>query len=252
MSLATVEGSGVAEWRRDRDAYKDVLAAHAKAGGTRAARLVALEHALFEFDESQVPRFEVSKAHLLDLVEYKHARGKFRPNKHLVERNAEAQVLEVTRRALSSLVGVENPSLATLLHAVDTVCELSGVGPFTASLVVARACPAHAAFGSDEAIRFAFAKKHSTAAPYKPKYNMTELREVWQRLKVLQTHLQSKDGAKTWPLRDVERAIFVRERAGMLPPAAEQTAPVKRPHDSQSGTALSEQSTKRKRPRSHG
>ncbi|KAF8905602.1 hypothetical protein CPB85DRAFT_912989 [Mucidula mucida] len=87
---------------------------------------------------------------LQKIMDYKLAFGQNRPAlRALIKKNSAAQVQEVTERALRG--SPADGEWDSLKAAVDILCELKGVGPATASLILSLIYPRDIAFFSDEA-----------------------------------------------------------------------------------------------------
>ncbi|XP_041829975.1 uncharacterized protein zgc:112496 isoform X2 [Melanotaenia boesemani] len=87
----------------------------------------------------------ITLSELVKLMEWKLTRGKFRPRlQQLVASNSEDTVEKCSRKAFSLLPDV--------WAAITELSSLKGVGPATASAVLAAGAPELAAFMSDEAM----------------------------------------------------------------------------------------------------
>ncbi|KAM6424105.1 uncharacterized protein PHA67_004822 isoform 1-T3 [Liasis olivaceus] len=133
-----------ASWKAILNIYQDVVAAV----GSKKKKLIALD----QWYQEELPgvlagREEkyLTKEELLRLMEWKVTRGKFRPRlQQLVAANSSEMVEEHTRKAFHRLPDVE--------AAVKELNQLKGVGPATASAVLAAGAPEIAAFMADEAM----------------------------------------------------------------------------------------------------
>ncbi|XP_054913933.1 uncharacterized protein zgc:112496 isoform X1 [Poeciliopsis prolifica] len=153
--MAALFGCGKPEvWRRVYEKYRDVMEAAAKA---RRPKLLQLD----KWYQEELPALILSRpdkhitlSELKMLMEWKLTaacvscvvqRGKFRPRlQQLVASNDQDAVQKRSRTALGLLPDVP--------AAVAELSGLKGVGPATASAVLAAAAPALAAFMSDEAV----------------------------------------------------------------------------------------------------
>ncbi|CAN9508565.1 unnamed protein product [Ophioblennius macclurei] len=135
-------------WRRVSDRYWDVLEAKAKGKkGKQSGKLLQLD----KWYQQELPALIVSRpdkhvtlSEMVKLMEWKLTRGKFRPRlQQLVASNSEDTVQKCSRKAFSHLPDVQ--------AAVAELSSLKGIGPATASAVLAAGAPEQAAFMSDEA-----------------------------------------------------------------------------------------------------
>lgn len=133
-------------WREVHQKYWDVVEARGKS--KTPSKLLTLD----EWYQKELPatiskRSErcITHSELVKLMEWKLTRGKFRPRlKQLVESNSEDSVENCSRKAFSLLPDVH--------AAITELSSLKGVGPATASAVLAAGAPEQAAFMSDEAM----------------------------------------------------------------------------------------------------
>ncbi|XP_023197084.1 uncharacterized protein LOC102220265 isoform X3 [Xiphophorus maculatus] len=151
--MAALFGCGEAEvWRRVYKKYWDVVEATAKAKKPKLLQLDKCFKAscLIRYQEElpalilSRPDKHITLSELKMLMEWKLTRGKFRPRlQQLAASNGEDAVQKRSRTALGLLPDVP--------AAVAELSGLKGVGPATASAVLAAAAPALTAFMSDEA-----------------------------------------------------------------------------------------------------
>ncbi|XP_019939037.2 uncharacterized protein [Paralichthys olivaceus] len=135
-----------AAWRSVHDKYWDVV--EAKAKSKRAGKLLNLD----KWFQEELPMLisgrpvkHVTLSELVKLMEWKLTRGKFRPRlQQLVASNGEDTVEKCSRKAFSLLPDVQ--------AAIAELSSLKGVGPATASAVLAAGAPEQTAFMSDEAM----------------------------------------------------------------------------------------------------
>ncbi|KAG7507728.1 hypothetical protein JOB18_042707 [Solea senegalensis] len=135
-----------AAWRRVYEKYWEVVEAKSKA--KKPGKLLNLE----KWYHEELPALisgrsdkHVNLSELVKLMEWKLTRGKFRPRlQQLVASNGEETVEECSRKAFSLLPDVQ--------AAIAELSSLKGVGPATASAVLAAGAPAQTAFMSDEAM----------------------------------------------------------------------------------------------------
>ncbi|KAM3826929.1 uncharacterized protein M6D78_015062 [Vipera latastei] len=131
-----------ASWKAVLNIYQDVIAAM----GSKGKKLIALD----QWYQEELPRIlagreekYLTKEELLILVQWKLTRGKFRPRlQQLVAANPREKVEEHTQKAFHQLPDVE--------AAVKELNNLKGVGPATASAILAAGAPEMAAFMADE------------------------------------------------------------------------------------------------------
>ncbi|XP_034715736.1 uncharacterized protein zgc:112496 [Etheostoma cragini] len=135
-----------ATWRGVYGKYWDVV--EAKAKGKKTGKLLNLDKWYQEELPTLIssrPDQHVTQSELVKLMEWKLTRGKFRPRlQQLVASNSEDIVEKCSRKAFSLLPDVQ--------AAIAQLSSLKGVGPATASAVLAAGAPEQAAFMSDEAM----------------------------------------------------------------------------------------------------
>ncbi|KAJ0015858.1 hypothetical protein NQD34_014148 [Periophthalmus magnuspinnatus] len=140
-----------ATWRKVHEKYWDVVQSRMTRQGKTSKtgpKLLTLD----KWYQEELPacisnRSErhVTHVELAKLMEWKLTRGKFRPRlQHLVESNSADTVEKCSRKAFSLLPDVH--------AAITELSALKGVGPATASAVLAAGAPEQAAFMSDEAM----------------------------------------------------------------------------------------------------
>ncbi|XP_008301907.1 uncharacterized protein LOC103373720 [Stegastes partitus] len=135
-----------ATWRRAYDSYWDVV--EVKARGKKPGKLLSLD----KWYQQELPALissrpdrHVTQSELVKLMEWKLTRGKFRPRlQQLVASNSEDTVEKCSRKAFSLLPDVQ--------AAIAELSSLKGIGPATASAVLAAGAPEQTAFMSDEAV----------------------------------------------------------------------------------------------------
>ncbi|XP_047465244.1 uncharacterized protein zgc:112496 [Mugil cephalus] len=135
-----------ATWRTVYEKYWSVV--EVKAKGKKPGKLLNLDKWYQEELPALIssrPDKHVTLSDLVKLMEWKLTRGKFRPRlQQLVASNSEDTVEKCSRKSFSLLPNVQ--------AAIAELSSLKGVGPATASAVLAAGAPEQAAFMSDEAM----------------------------------------------------------------------------------------------------
>nr|XP_040031881.1 LOW QUALITY PROTEIN: uncharacterized protein zgc:112496 [Gasterosteus aculeatus aculeatus] len=132
-------------WRSAYASYWDAV--EAKSNSKKPGKLLHLD----KWYQEELPKLisgrpdkHVTQSELVKLMEWKLTRGKFRQRlPQLVASNSECAVEKCSRKAFGLLPDVP--------AAIAELCCLKGVGPATASAVLAAGAPEQAAFMSDEA-----------------------------------------------------------------------------------------------------
>ncbi|XP_067433480.1 uncharacterized protein zgc:112496 [Thunnus thynnus] len=136
-----------ATWRSVYEKYWGVVEAK-EAKGKKPGKLLNLDKWYQEELPAVIstrPDKHITQSELVKLMEWKLTRGKFRPRlQQLVASNSEDTVEKCSRKAFSLLPDVQ--------AAIMELSSLKGVGPATASAVLAAGAPEQAAFMSDEAM----------------------------------------------------------------------------------------------------
>nr|OQO30999.1 hypothetical protein B0A51_01238 [Rachicladosporium sp. CCFEE 5018] len=141
----------------------------------------------------------LTKEEVATLVDWKLSHGTFRPSlKGLVLQNSPEFVLEVTTDGLST------SSDDNLEARLKTLCKLKGIGPATASLLLAVNDPDTVPFFSDELFRWA-SWKDETAGRWdrKIKYTPKEYRELVARVADFRSRVESVSAA------EIEKVAYV-------------------------------------------
>ncbi|KAH8597443.1 hypothetical protein B0O99DRAFT_617493 [Bisporella sp. PMI_857] len=145
---------------------------------------------------------------LQKLVDWKIRHGKFRPMlPKLVASNVEATVQEVISAAFASYATEPSDVKAT----INKISELKGIGPATASLVLAVHDPENAIFFSDEV----YAWLVSASADLK--YNIAEYEELYAKAKEFMSRLQVS------PI-DLEKVAYVIKKEEALEKKSSESA----------------------------
>jgi hypothetical protein len=221
------------EWRRHADAYADgrALAASFALKKSRPAAVDSVaEYRRLDRTASGALNgaASVTRAQLLDIINWKHTRGKLRPNYGKVAQNAPAAVEAATRVAFAYLVANPATSAPTskskgkvsakasgadegsdneldedetetrhVAHALDLLSKpLHGVGPATASAVLAAAHPDRCAFASDDLLALALRGR-------KPAYAAAEVTIASAALRAKAARMQHAIA-----IGEMERALF--------------------------------------------
>eukprot|EP00640_Fibrocapsa_japonica_P005129 CAMPEP_0113936432 /NCGR_PEP_ID=MMETSP1339-20121228/3347_1 /TAXON_ID=94617 /ORGANISM="Fibrocapsa japonica" /LENGTH=203 /DNA_ID=CAMNT_0000938905 /DNA_START=25 /DNA_END=633 /DNA_ORIENTATION=+ /assembly_acc=CAM_ASM_000762 len=104
---------------------------------------------------------------LSNVMAWKLRKGKFRPLMRLIRQNTESQVQSCSQAAFLKLLPASGtkhkPEVA---EAVKELSKLRGVGPATASAVLAAYCPEECPFMSDEALEAVNGKREYTLSAY--------------------------------------------------------------------------------------
>ncbi|KAM4715629.1 uncharacterized protein FYW61_018479 [Anableps anableps] len=134
-----------AAWRSVYEKYWDVVEATVKAKKPKLLQLDKWYQEELPALISSRPDKHVTLSELVKLMEWKLTRGKFRPRlQQLAASNGEDSVRKCSRKAFGLLPDVQ--------AAVTELSALRGVGPATASAVLAAGAPELTAFMSDEAV----------------------------------------------------------------------------------------------------
>lgn len=132
---------------------------------------------------------------LCRVVQWKLHRGKFRPSLlQQAQSNADKVVRDISGRAFAALEGDSD-----VLTAIKVMAELRGVGPATASALLAAASP-DVPFMSDEG--WACIKDPSLG---EIKYGFKEYAQMADRLRARAATLKHPEG---WGARHVEQALW--------------------------------------------
>ena len=146
---------------------------------------------------------------LQTIMDYKLAFGQNRPAlRALIKKNTDPQVKDVSERAFA-VSGEDWPAVET---AMTILCELKGVGPATASLILSLLYPLTVPFFSDEAtvdvLRPSGGRKGI-------KYTMKTYKALFEALEVIAVAV-NKNGSKEEPILrgELERSIWHSYRLG--------------------------------------
>ncbi|XP_068964301.1 uncharacterized protein [Petaurus breviceps papuanus] len=180
-------------WTAVLGCYKEAI--RAKEGKSR--KLVALD-AWYqeELPVSVRERKEkyLTRDELVKLMEWKLARGKFRPRlQQLVATNSEELVKRCTATAFSLLPDVE--------AAITQLSQLKAVGPATASAILAAGAPETIAFMADEAV---------AAVPDLPvlQYTLKHYILYLDKIRACAKRLNQVDVASEWTPHQIEMCLW--------------------------------------------
>ncbi|XP_064407107.1 uncharacterized protein LOC135351919 isoform X2 [Halichondria panicea] len=207
-------------WRASYNCYHSIIEEISAQKEKKSSK--PKKHTLLELDtwyQDELPdvvssREEPHLKHeeLCKLMAWKLTRGKFRPRlTELIRENSPESVERVTRKGFSLLPNLKG--------AVETLCQLRGVGPATASALLCAAAPDNAPFMADEAV---MAVPGLGKLDYTLKHYLSYTEAVGDKAKELNTICAtvSPNGPdKThWTAHDVELALWAHHLAQKLKP----------------------------------
>uniref|UniRef100_A0A8C5WK64 Uncharacterized protein n=1 Tax=Leptobrachium leishanense TaxID=445787 RepID=A0A8C5WK64_9ANUR len=189
-------------WLRVSDIYWDVVSIK----GSKQKKLLQLDRWYQEALPSSIsarPHRFLSRDELIKLMEWKLLRGKFRPRlQQLVSSNPPETVESCTGQAFRLLPNVS--------AALDELCQLKGIGPATASAVLAAGAPELTAFMADEAVE---SIPGLTPVQYTSKHYLRFLEALRQKAATL-----SKASGDTWSPHRLELCLWAWKVAQKLCP----------------------------------
>ncbi|KAK4050611.1 hypothetical protein OIV83_003337 [Microbotryomycetes sp. JL201] len=146
---------------------------------------------------------QLSSDDLTKLVEWKLARGKWRPRlEQLAASNPDSVVQSVTSQAITTLSKPSDesssPSLTTTLEAIQQLSTLKGIGPATASAISAAVSPDSIPFMSDELMHACFGKQ-------------TKIDYTSKAYEKLVKAVNDKIHNKQWTARELEQACWAND-----------------------------------------
>ncbi|XP_012825517.2 uncharacterized protein LOC100145131 isoform X1 [Xenopus tropicalis] len=182
-----------AVWQKASDIYWDVIAAK----GAKQKKLVSLD----KWFQEELPPCIAARPHkhltreeLVKLMEWKLTRGKFRPRlQQLVASNPDGAVETCTEKAFKLLPEVS--------AAINELCQLKGIGPATASAVLAAGAPELTAFMADEAVE---SIPGLTPVQYTLKHYLRYLEELRKKAAALST----EGSSEKWTPHQVELCLW--------------------------------------------
>ncbi|KAL7269075.1 hypothetical protein RUND412_008279 [Rhizina undulata] len=149
----------------------------------------------------------MQKGEVEDLVYCKLKRGKFRPTlPSLVASNTEASIKSATTTAFAKLSSSPTPLKAeAILESLGIISTLRGIGPATASYILAAHSPARIPVFSDEGYRWVFFEEGAgKGLKYDEKEYAGYLTRVWDIVE----RLKNENGSDV-TAEDVEKVGFV-------------------------------------------
>lgn len=177
--------------------YSAVLKAHAEK--KKKKELIALDKWMQnDLKKSIVSRSppHLEKDELAKLMKWKLTRGKFRPRlTELVQTNSQETI---TSACAEGFGNIDKPDVA-----IKALSKLNGVGPATASAILAVYSPESFAFMADEAVQSLMSGK----IDYNAKYYLRYLDSVQKRVK----SLQYKEPTIEWTAHKVELALWTQK-----------------------------------------
>lgn len=201
------------DWSAALKSYKEALGLVASAKNN-PAKLLSLDSWYLD-GQTDIPKckampYSTSKEELCKIVEWKLSRGTFRPGLlQKAESNSKKAVESACREAESILQAAQNSALEEVLgkatQAVRVLDKnLSGVGPATATAVLARQFPWAVAFMSDDAM-LASGLFNAAAAI---KYDIKTFASFNKLMQEKASSLNQKLGKSAWTGDAVARALW--------------------------------------------
>ncbi|KAG0144757.1 hypothetical protein CROQUDRAFT_108296 [Cronartium quercuum f. sp. fusiforme G11] len=156
-----------------------------------------------QLSESSVSDW-LPKTRLENVLQWKLLRGKFRPTlPALVKSNSDESVAKVVNEALKKLKGCNNVDEALVSGAIETMCQLKGIGPATASAFLSFEEPTLVPFMSDEAAEYL----KSSLGPVK--YTLPFFKKFMKAMDTKVGELDQMDiGSHQWDVRRAERTFW--------------------------------------------
>jgi hypothetical protein len=212
-SLAFFSKATAKQWSYILSLYKDVLKLKAEQRSTKKGgpeELIKLD----TWFQEQLPKLIHSRKdphiiheELVQITKWKLMRGKFRPRLlDLVRINTETAVLQTSKKAFRKVYHAKN-----LSQAIGALVTLKGIGPATASAVLAAAYPEHAPFMADECML-------STPGVEATDYTLAEYTNYSEQIKNCTERLKASDPEGKWTPHKVDMALWAHYLARELQP----------------------------------
>ncbi|XP_078415190.1 uncharacterized protein LOC144691047 [Cetorhinus maximus] len=198
-----------AVWRSVFALYGDVVEAKTTASkGGKAGKLAALD----KWYQEELPGAVCSRAEkylthaeLIQLMEWKLTRGKFRPTlQQMVMSNSSDTVEACTQKAFKLL-----PDISA---AITEISKLKAVGPATASAVLVAGAPQEAAFMADEAVE-------SIPGLVPIKYTLKHYILYLDKVRECAKQLNKNDLVKDWTPHRIEQCLWTWAVAQRIKPS---------------------------------
>ncbi|UYV75714.1 hypothetical protein LAZ67_13001075, partial [Cordylochernes scorpioides] len=197
------------QWTYVLSLYNDVLSLKAatrkKKGGPE--ELIRLDN----WYQEQLPKIirsrkerHITHEELIQITKWKLIRGKHRPSlMDLVRINNEGQVLQITRKAFRRMPNISN--------AITALTNLKGVGPASASAILAAAYPEQVPYMADESMM-------ATPGVEGTDYTIMEYLNYAEQIKSCSERLSAIDPDNDWNPHKVEMALWTHYLARELKP----------------------------------
>ncbi|XP_016417956.1 uncharacterized protein LOC107747858 [Sinocyclocheilus rhinocerous] len=197
-----------AVWRAVHGKYWSVVEAKSAVKGKTSGKLLQLDRWFQEELPAAISaRSERSLTHaeLVNIMAWKLTKGKFRPRlQQLIGSNNEEAVQSSTSKAFGLLPDVQ--------AAIAELCKLKGVGPATASAVLAAGAPGEVAFMSDEAVE--------SIAELRPvEYTAKHYALFLQKILNKSSQLNKAAGQRDWTPHRVEQCLWAWAVANQIQPS---------------------------------
>lgn len=207
------------QWLFVLSQYKEVLKERAAARRTKKGgpeELIRLDtwyqEQLPKIIQSRKPPYIVHEE-LIQIVKWKLMRGKFRPRlTDLVRINTETAVLQISKKAFR-----KPPK--ELSQAITALTNLKGVGPATASAILAAAFPDDVPYMADESML-------STPGIEATDYTLAEYLNYAEHIKVCADRLRKLDPKSNWTPHKVELTLWTHYLARELKPSILEGMPI--------------------------